>query len=355
MSIACDNKHYHKLLTFLETWLTMPLMSMALISAQSDWYAIIDLVTQSVDSPHSKRAYSRALVDFLDWYEANGRPGFTKAVVNNYRAYLLDEGKSRSSINQALSAIRKLAAEASDNGLVPPTQAYGVERVRSVKQEGIRAGNWLSQGEAQELLNTPARRWQQQEIPALKAVRDQAILAVMIGTGLRRAEVAKLCWEQIQQRDGRWAIIDLVGKRNRVRSVGIPGWVKAALDKWQGSAGSRNGRVFRALNKDGSLAGAVKTKGGYHTDGNMTPQAIYNVIKEHALAAGFKNNQGEVSLAAHDLRRTAAALALHGGADLRQIQQMLGHATITTTERYLEPLRSLQVTASDFIQIELPL
>ena len=85
-----------------------------------DWYALIDLVTDSVTSPHSKRAYSRALIDFLDWYEETGRPGFGKATVNAYRAYMLEEGKSRSSINQALSAIRKLAAEAADNGLMPP-------------------------------------------------------------------------------------------------------------------------------------------------------------------------------------------------------------------------------------------
>ncbi len=69
----------------------------------------------------------------------------------------------------------------------------------------------------------------------------------------------------------------------------------------------------------------------------------------------YYNRKGEAALAAHDLRRTAAALALKGGADLRQIQQMLGHASITTTERYLEPMRSLQVTAGDFIQIELAL
>jgi len=85
----------------------------------------------------------------------------------------------------------------------------------------------------------------------------------------------------------------------------------------------------------------------------LTPQALYNVVKEHVLAAGYYNRKGEAALAAHDLRRTAAALALKGGADLRQIQQMLGHASITTTERYLEPMRSLQVTAGDFIQIEL--
>ena len=322
---------------------------------QDDWYAIIDLVTQSVDSPHSKRAYSRALIDFLDWYDGNGRPGFTKATINAYREEMLQSGKSRSSINQALSAIRKLAAEAADNGLVPPTLAYGVERVKGVKQEGVRAGNWLTKEEAEQLINTPVTRWRQEEIPLRKAIRDQAILAVMIGTGLRRAEVAGLTWAMIQQRDGRWAIIDLVGKRGRVRSVGIPPWVMVALDRWGQTAGQGDGRVFLALNKDGSLAGSVRTKGGHRTDGNVTPQAIYNVVKEHVLAAGYYNRKGEAALAAHDLRRTAAALALKGGADLRQIQQMLGHASVTTTERYLEPMRSLQVTAGDFIQIELAL
>jgi integrase len=322
---------------------------------QDDWYAIIDLVTQSVDSPHSKRAYSRALIDFLDWYDSNGRPGFSKATINAYREHLLNEEKSRSSINQALSAIRKLATEAADNGLVLPTLAYGVERVKGVKQEGVRAGNWLTKEEAEKLINTPVTRWRQEEIPLRKAIRDQAILAVMIGTGLRRSEVASLTWEQIQQRDGRWAIIDLVGKRGRVRSVGIPPWVKVALDRSGQAAGRQDSRIFLALNKDGSLAGSVRTKGGTLTDGHLTPQAIYNVVKEHVLAAGYYNGQGEPALAAHDLRRTAAALALKGGADLRQIQQMLGHASITTTERYLEPMRSLQVTAGDFIQIELAL
>ena len=332
----------------------MDAQSTALIP-QDDWYAIIDLVTQSVDSPHSKRAYSRALIDFLDWYDGNGRPGFTKATINAYREEMLQSGKSRSSINQALSAIRKLAAEAADNGLVPPTLAYGVERVKGVKQEGVRAGNWLMKEEAEQLINAPVTRWRQEEIPLRKAIRDQAILAVMIGAGLRRSEVAGLTWAMIQQRDGRWAIIDLVGKRGRVRSVGIPPWVKVALDRWAQTAGNRDGRIFLALNKDGSLAGVVRTKGGTHTDGFLTPQAIYNVVKEHVLAAGHYNRKGEAALAAHDLRRTAAALALKGGADLRQIQQMLGHASITTTERYLEPMRSLQVTAGDFIQIELAL
>lgn len=84
---------------------------------------------------------------------------------------------------------------------------------------------------------------------------------VTAGTGLRRFEVAILTWEQIQQRDGRWAIINLVGKRGRVRSIGNPPWVKVALDGRVQASGVTSGRIFRALNKDGQLAGRVKTKG----------------------------------------------------------------------------------------------
>lgn len=79
------------------------------------------------------------------------------------------------------------------------------------------------------------------------------------------------------------------------------------------------------------------------------------MVKEHVLAAGLYNRKGEPALAAHDLRRTAVALALKGGADLRQIQQMLGHTGITVTERYLEPRCSLQIAAGDFIQFGLAL
>ncbi|MCB0016158.1 MAG: hypothetical protein KDE09_00140 [Anaerolineales bacterium] len=93
----------------------------------------------------------------------------------------------------------------------------------------------------------------------------------------------------IQQQDGRWAIIDLVGKRGRVRSVGVPPWVKVA-DRWARAPAIYDGCVFHALNKDGSLASSARTKGGGRTDGNVTPQAIYNLVKEHVLAAGLYTN-----------------------------------------------------------------
>ena len=114
-----------------------------------------------------------------------------------------------------MSAIRKLAAEAADNGLLAPELAAGIARVKSAKTQGIRNGNWLSLRQAQALLGAP-------DSTTTKGLRDRAIIAVLLGCGLRRSEVAALTFAHVQQRDGRWCIVDLVGKHGRVRTAPMP-------------------------------------------------------------------------------------------------------------------------------------
>jgi len=104
-----------------------------------------------------------------------------------------------------MSAIRRLAAEAADNGMMVPELASGISRVKGVKREGTRTGNWLTPHQAETFINLP-------DVATLKGKRDRALLAIMIGCGLRREETAALTLERIQQRDGRWAILDLIGK-----------------------------------------------------------------------------------------------------------------------------------------------
>jgi site-specific recombinase XerD len=122
-------------------------------------------------------------------------------------------------------AVRKLAVEAADNGLLAPELANGITRVKGVASKGVRLGNWLSLKQAQALLNAP-------DTSTTKRLRDRAIIAVLLGCGLRRSEVAALMLKHIQQRDGRWCIVDLVGKHGRVRTVPMPVWVKVAIDAW---------------------------------------------------------------------------------------------------------------------------
>src|SRR6266478_4013631 len=215
---------------------------LVLAAKAADWYKLKTLVLDSVSSPITRRVYNMALNEFLDWFRLAPRPGFSKATVSAWRASLEARGLGSSSIIIRMSAIRKLAVEASDNGLLAPELAASIRRVKSVKSKGIRVGNWLSVRQAQDLLSAP-------DIATTKGLRDRAILAVLIGCGLRRSEVAALTLTHVQQRDGRWCVVELVGKRGRVRSAQLTSWVKVAIDTWTGAAGVAEGHVLRPVNR----------------------------------------------------------------------------------------------------------
>src|SRR5436305_9296046 len=116
-------------------------MSEVLVRAEKEeaWTRIKSLVLDSVTSPHSKRAYEQALDAFERWCAATGTAGFTKATVQAYRSALEAARLAASSINVRLSAIRKLAAEAADNGLLAPEVAAAVSRLLGTKLHVIRA------------------------------------------------------------------------------------------------------------------------------------------------------------------------------------------------------------------------
>src|SRR5678809_448558 len=109
-----------------------------------EWQRLKALVLDSVSSPITRRVYNMALDEFVAWFRQEPRPGFSKATVNAWRVSLEARGLGSSSIIIRMSAIRKLAVEASDNGLLAPELAAGISRVKSAKTQGIRAGHWLS-------------------------------------------------------------------------------------------------------------------------------------------------------------------------------------------------------------------
>jgi integrase/recombinase XerD len=290
------------------------------------WPQIKRLVLDSLTSPHSKRAYEQALDAFQRWCAESGAAGFTRATVQAYRAALEAAGLSASSINVRLSAIRKLSAEAADKGLLAPEAASAVARVRGAKRHGARAGNWLTLQQAERLLALPHRATN-------KGKRDRALLALLVGCGLRRQELAGLRIEDIQQRDGRWCIVDLAGKGNRIRTVPMPAWAKAAVDDWLATAGFTVGLVLGTINKGDQITGQ-----------GMTAQSIYEVVERYGKRLG-------AALAPHDVRRTFAKLAHKGRAPLEQIQISLGHASIQTTERYLGVAQDLTDAPCDHLGI----
>jgi integrase/recombinase XerD len=288
------------------------------------------LVLDSVTSQESKRAYDKAITDFLNWYSmADPGTGFTKATVRAFKARLIEQGLAASTINVRMTAVRRLAAEAADNGLMPPELAAGIGRVKGVKHEGIRTGNWLTVHQAEKLINAP-------NIETIKGKRDRALLAVLIGCGLRREETALLMLEHIQQRDARWVIVDMKGKGGRIRTVPVPSWTKVATDAWTLAAGFSAGRVFRPVNKGDRLCGE-----------SMTAQSIFETVKKYAAEIGVKE------IAPPDLRRTFAKLAHKGRAALEQIQLSLGQASIQTTERYLGVRQDLTDAPCDRLGLKL--
>ena len=282
-----------------------------LVPAAASPAPLMDLVLDGLGSEHSRRAYRRALGEFFTWYRSNAfGEGFTRATLQRYRSHLADRNLAPASINLALAALRKLASEAASNELLSPVAAAAILRVGGARRTGIRTGNWLTLPQAQQLLEAPD--------PATpKGLRDRVLLGLLVGSGLRRGELATLGFDAIAQREGRWAIVDLVGKHGRVRTVPMPSWAKAALDGWAAAAGIDSGPVLRRVSKGGRVGSS-----------GLGAQSIFETVAAYGRRSGLR-------ITPHDLRRTFAKLAHLGRAPLEQIQISLGHASIQTTERYL--------------------
>lgn len=127
--------------------------------------------------------------------------------------------------------------------------AAGIRRVKGVKQLGARTGSWLTRDQAGLLL-------EKADGDDLRSLRDLAMVSILPGCGLRRAELSALAMENMQIRQGHWAIVDLVGKGGHIRTVPMPNWVKEAVDRWTAKAGVDEGRIFRAVSRHGTRWGS---------------------------------------------------------------------------------------------------
>ena len=165
-------------------------------------------------------------------------------------------------------------------------------------------------------------------------MRDRAILAILLGCGLRRRELAELLLDHLQRREDHWAIVDLVGKGGHSRTVPVPDWVKHAIDEWVTAAEIKDGKLFRCVCRAGKSWG----------DG-MTEKVVWHVVKENAVKLGLPK------VAPHE-RRSCARLCHADGGELEQIQFLLGHVSVQTTERYLGCKQRLKGAVNDRIGIE---
>lgn len=101
-------------------------------------------VLNSLSSSGAQRGYRHAIDEFIDWYCSEPRLSFSKSVVLRYRIHLESRCLAPGTINLRLGAVRRLAYETSDCGLLSPDLVAGIRRVKGVKKTGVRLGNWLT-------------------------------------------------------------------------------------------------------------------------------------------------------------------------------------------------------------------
>jgi site-specific recombinase XerD len=285
-------------------------------------------VVGSLPSAGSQREYGRSINEFVDWYCSEPRLSFSKTVVTRFRMYLEERHLAPATINLRLAAVRRLAYEAADAGLLSPDLAAGIRRVKGAKKVGVRLGNWLTQDEARAL-------WQLPDARNLRGARDRAILAVLLGCGLRRRELTDLELIHIQRREDHWAIVDLIGKGGHIRTVPMPDWVKLQIEEWCKLGGVSTGKIFRCVCRAGKTWGE-----------QISDQTVWHVVKTYATRLGLGR------IAPHDLRRSCARLCHAAGGELEQIQFLLGHVSVQTTERYLGCKQRFCGAVNDRIGIE---
>lgn len=161
------------------------------------------------------------------------------------------------------------------------------------------------------------------------------MLALLLACGLRRKEAVGLRIEHLEQREEHWVIVDLKGKGGHIRTVPVPGWVMEQMRIWLNSSGIDRGKIFRRV-----------TKGGQALGEGLTEKAVWHIVRESARRVRLEK------LAPHDLRRTCARLCHASGGELEQIQFLLGHVSVQTTERYLGCKQRIQGAVNDQIGIE---
>lgn len=269
----------------------------------------------SYRSTETRYRYRMAIDAFL-----SSRQPLTRAGVIAFLYPIQVKSWARASIHVA--ALKALAKECRLQGVIDDRAYEGVMQYPLPRRpKGVRMGNWLPLDQVKRLLEAP-------DTHTLKGKRDRALLCALVSTGLRGQEVASLTWAHYQSRDSRMCFVDVMGKGGRLRTVPIPTWAAKAIDNWRITA--------------------LQTKRYSKWVFGVGYYRIHQLVAEYASAIG-------VRLAPHDLRRTMAKLLRANGAELEQIQGMLGHQSLINTQLYLGGVLELRQgrAAVDGIDIRL--
>jgi site-specific recombinase XerD len=151
-------------------------------------------VLNTLTSKSGQRTYDHAITEFVEWYCSEPRLAFNRTVVLRYRISLEQRQYAPSTINLRLAAVRRIAYEAADPGLLSPELAAGIRRVKGVRRLGVRVGNWLTAEQGNRLLGATG-------VDTLRGKRNHAMLSLLNGCGLQRGELLCLTMNSIQLRE----------------------------------------------------------------------------------------------------------------------------------------------------------
>jgi integrase/recombinase XerC len=281
-------------------------------------------------SPHTLRAYEGDLLRFLDFLARDFlgkepeavRPEEVDALaVRSFLAALTREGLGKRSQGRALSAVRSLFRFACREGTLEANPAQAVPTPKYPKK----LPRHLRPGEVENLLEAPAA----EDGPL--ALRDRAILELLYATGLRVGELVSLDWSSI---DLPARVLRVMGKGRKERMVPFGKPAAEALKSWL--AVWDQAREARALDEDEDGEPVFLNRQG----GRLTDRSVRHMIDKWVNGAALPPG-----VHPHTLRHTFATHLLENGADLRTIQELLGHSSLSTTQKYthLEVERLLAV------------
>lgn len=256
-------------------------------------------------SPHTLTAYRQALTGFREF-----RPQvpWKSATADDFRAYLFKltkDGRARSTIRAVFSALRSFYTFLVIRGILTTNILKTVELPKIEKQ----LPKFFTISQMENFLEKPAKVERQKQAPEWMASRDEAIFELFYSTGLRLSELVSL---NVGSVDPFSETVRVIGKGSKERICPVGGPALEAISRYRSKAGVHSGPLF--LNKSRR---------------RLSSRSIWLAMKKYLQAAGLP-----ADLSPHKLRHSFATHMLDSGADLRSVQTLLGHASLSTTQIY---------------------
>lgn len=242
------------------------------------------------------------------------------------RSKLAERYTSPATINRHLAALRGCLKEAWKLGLMTAEDYHRAAELPAIKGETLPAGREVTDGELRAIFAA----CEADQTPA--GPKDACLLSILYGAGLRRAEATALNLGDYNPTTGELRI--LRGKGNKARIVWLTNGGQLALDAWLQARGTEPGPLLLPISRSGRIE---------HR--RMTPQSVRRMVHRRSVQAGVEQ------FSPHDLRRSMISHLLDAGADISTVQQLAGHASVTTTQRYDRRGEEVKRKASSLIHV----